>query len=401
MKKLLILSLFASAIILLGCKKSSDSGSNTGDVINNSDVRVTTYSPQDITSTSVVCGGDAIVSQGLSLTEIGVCWSDTGNPSLDDYHYSTTEWDVPYVQKIDGLTPNTKYYIRAYALRGLEYYYGEIKTFTTSNGSITPAPEGAINGLFSISETQKVYFSKGNLQYQASTDTWRFAEHQWDYVGTQTPDYWDNVGGTVSGSDNRLISPTYNGWIDLFGFGTGQNPTNSSTDPGSYYMFQDWGWNTILNGGEPGIWRTLNKNDWNYIINERMTTSGIRFIKAQITELPNSNTINGLILLPDYWKKSMYNFNDINSSRYDCNQISVSNWNTLENAGAVFIPAAGARYGNNVSLVNSHGYLWFTYLNNAWSIIFNQNIIYEGGSTSESGLSVRLVQEVKNIKMTN
>ena len=27
-------------------------------------------------------------------------------------------------------------------------------------------------------------FSKGNLQYRASTNTWRFAEHQWDFVGS-------------------------------------------------------------------------------------------------------------------------------------------------------------------------------------------------------------------------
>ena len=79
--------------------------------------------------------------------------------------------------------------------------------------SISPIiPDGALPGLFSVSATQRVYFSQGNLQYQASTDTWRFAEHQYDYVG----------------SDNRSISSTYSGWIDLFGWGTGSNPTLSS-----------------------------------------------------------------------------------------------------------------------------------------------------------------------------
>ena len=38
--------------------------------------------------------------------------------------------------------------------------------------------EGAINGVFSVASNKKVYFSQGNLQYQASTRTWRFAEHQ-------------------------------------------------------------------------------------------------------------------------------------------------------------------------------------------------------------------------------
>lgn len=41
-----------------------------------------------------------------------------------------------------------------------------------------------IKGKFSVNSTQQVYFSKGNLQYQASTKTWRFAEHQWDFIGS-------------------------------------------------------------------------------------------------------------------------------------------------------------------------------------------------------------------------
>ena len=52
---------------------------------------------------------------------------------------------------------------------------------------VSAAPTGAIDGKFSINATGgKVYFAKGNLQYQASTNTFRFAEHQWNYVGGST-----------------------------------------------------------------------------------------------------------------------------------------------------------------------------------------------------------------------
>ena len=44
------------------------------------------------------------------------------------------------------------------------------------------APEGAVDGLFSVSENTKVFFSQGNLQYQPSTHTWRFADEQYDYL---------------------------------------------------------------------------------------------------------------------------------------------------------------------------------------------------------------------------
>ncbi len=43
---------------------------------------------------------------------------------------------------------------------------------------------GAIDGVFPVSENTYVNFAQGNLQYQPSTNRWRFAEHQWDLLVT-------------------------------------------------------------------------------------------------------------------------------------------------------------------------------------------------------------------------
>ena len=108
-------------------------GGNNGN--NDNDVRVTTYTPQDITGMTAKCGGDVIVTQGLSLSELGICWSKEMNPTANHNCLSTTIWNEPFVCTITGLIPNTKYYVRAYVLRGLEYYYGEEMSFVTdSNG---------------------------------------------------------------------------------------------------------------------------------------------------------------------------------------------------------------------------------------------------------------------------
>ena len=114
-----------AAFFATGCNKEN----------NDTDVRVTTYTPQDVTQTSAVCGGDVIVTQGLSLNELGVCWSTSNKPTVEDAHLHTTNWSEPYVCTITCLEPGTTYHVRAYALRGLEYYYGGDKTFTTEGNS--------------------------------------------------------------------------------------------------------------------------------------------------------------------------------------------------------------------------------------------------------------------------
>ncbi len=134
MKSIAAMMLTVAMMLVAGCKPEDDpnnGGGNNGN--NDSDVRVTTYMPQDITATTAKCGGDVIAVQGLSLSELGVCWSKEQNPTIENAHVFTTNWREPYVCIITDLEPETKYYVRAYALRGLEYYYGEDKSFTTES----------------------------------------------------------------------------------------------------------------------------------------------------------------------------------------------------------------------------------------------------------------------------
>ena len=293
-------------------------------------------------------------------------------------------------------------------------------SFTVTSDKILVAnfiPQGAINGKFTISDSgDQVYFSQGNLQYQASTETWRFAENQWDYVGTQTPDYSGAFGGTIEGSDNGDISQTYSGWIDLFGWGTSgwdcgntyYHPWNSE-DGGAYYgpsgystltgsyANSDWGvYNAITNGGnQPNQWRTLNIAEWRYLINTRNTISGIRYVKANVCN------INGLILLPDDWDSSYYSLNctNQNGSSFSENIITASQWSTIEQHGAVFLPAAGYRNMTNVIDAGVNGRYWstsFYYANSSQVLGFNEPGLNPGyGSSRSEGLSVRLVRNVE------
>lgn len=133
-KKITMVLISAMVIIGTGCSPEDDPNNGA----NNSDdvcVTVTTYAPQDITSTTAVCGGEAAVTQGDSLTELGVCWGLELNPAAEDNHCSTTNWNEPFFCTLTDLEPGKIYHVRAFALNESTYYYGEDKSFTTeSNG---------------------------------------------------------------------------------------------------------------------------------------------------------------------------------------------------------------------------------------------------------------------------
>lgn len=224
-------------------------------------------------------------------------------------------------------------------------------------------PQGALNGLFSVSDTKQVYFSQGNLQYRASTETWRFAINQYDYVG----------------EDNSNISPpygisVYNGWIDLFGWGTSgymhgavcYQPWSTSTTGSDYYAYgnfqsnlydqygkADWGYNAISNGGNVvNSWRTLTQEEWTYLFSGRANANQ-KFGHGKIV------SIVGLIVLPDEWTiPSSLSFVSGNGS-YSRNVYTLEEWEAMEAAGAIFFPAAC--YRNEFEFVvesSFKGYYW-------------------------------------------
>ena len=297
-----------------------------------------------------------------------------------------------------------------------------------ANFNVLQAPSGAIDGRFSVGNNQQVYFSKGNLQYKAGTNTWRFAEHQYDYVGTQVPDQYDNSGGNVSGSDNHNIGENYNGWIDLFGWSTSgyvhgaicYQPWSTAPNNPNYYAYgsqnydlenvsgqADWGYNSISygNGTTPqNQWRTLTKNEWNYVFNVRQAstingTPNARYAKAKVAD------VNGVILFPDNYThpSGVTQPTAINQPGINWNQTNniynSTQWGQMENQGAVFLPAAGYRGGNPATVVyyaGAQGLYWSsTHQNNDNSYMIrikNTEIIYnDSPEQRHRGLSVRLV----------
>ena len=257
---------------------------------------------------------------------------------------------------------------------------------------------GMLYGKFSVSDSTQVSFSQGNLQYMGSATTpyWKFAEAQWDYMGTTQGSSAENIdrdlfGWGTSGYDHGAVC--YQPWStnssnsNYYAYGMAEYNLNDETGQA------DWGYNTIVNGGnqENIGWRTLTVDEWDYLINTRTTTSGIRFVRGSV------NNINGVILLPDHWSVSIYALNDINGGSYDSNIISAADWTSiLEANGAVFLPASGKREGTSFGYVGSQGFYWSaSYDDNdrAYIIEFHNNYFDTDWGMRNFGRSVRLVKD--------
>ena len=199
------------------------------------------------------------------------------------------------------------------------------------------------DGAFSVSQNKYVYFSKGNIQYNESTKTWRFAENQWD-----------------------IVSDTLN---DLF----------------------EWEGSITKMGDKE--WRTLTKDEWDYLLNRRKTKSGVRYAKAVV------NDVNGVVLLPDNWKGS-YSLNNINDrgALYSGNRIKQSEWERkFATYGAIFLPASGYQHGH-IFRVGSAGRYWSSSKesgNNAFCVSFTINELEITTDNCKNGLSVRLVRDAE------
>ena len=358
---------------------------------------VVTLPVTGVTATTATGVIDVVGKSYCGGMEMGLCWGMLHAPTVKGQHACCDHLGDSIV--LSGLLPDATYFARAYLSGSAGIVYGNEVTFNTlPSKTKMQLPEGALPGLFSVGEGKQVYFSKGNLQYRATTRTWRFAEHQYDIVGL----------------DNNKISETYDGWIDLFGWGTsgydhgavnwqpwsGNKDTQSnalhraygeaSCDLYDHSGKADWGYNAISNGGnQEHQWHTMSRDEWAYLLHVRNTASGVRFANATV------NGRRGTVVLPDHWKTSCYQLNYVNDagSDFKSNNIPLSDWQrVLEPSGAVFLPMAGARTIDGV-YEDLPTYQTSTAASDCAYIV--QHCFINAGAHRGDGFAVRLVQEVE------
>ena len=260
--------------------------------------------------------------------------------------------------------------------------------FSATSATVMPEQEVVVVYSFSVSATKQVLFAPGNLQYTQSTTTWSFAENQYDYIG-----------------DNNLSGSELADKIDLFGW-SGSDYNNfgvstSNTINDYFGSFVDWG-SKQIGSDASNTWRTLTNDEWEYLLNTRTNASSLKGV-AQV------NGVNGLVFLPDNWRcpagvTFKYGFHSSDGAEYYAayQTFTADQWSKLEDAGAVFLPAAGRRYSNWGVYDTQLGKYWsateyangFGSYTNAGYLIFESNEAKMVNDGRASGCSVRLVKDL-------
>jgi uncharacterized protein (TIGR02145 family) len=104
----------------------------------NTSVRLTTSDVSEINVNSAISGGNVGNDGGNPISQRGVCWSTTPNPTTASSNSSNGTGLGSFSSNLTGLSPNTLYYVRAYAINSAGTFYGNQVSFTTAAvGSIT------------------------------------------------------------------------------------------------------------------------------------------------------------------------------------------------------------------------------------------------------------------------
>ncbi|MCQ2127221.1 MAG: hypothetical protein MJZ06_07295 [Bacteroidaceae bacterium] len=242
-----------------------------------------------------------------------------------------------------------------------------------------PLSDAVLPGVFNISIGKHVQFSQGNLICDISGETpkWGFYENQYGYA---------------TGYSSTLISLFTWGYDPIESLYPGSIISNTINHLEGNYLPQDKDWGSQIGDGK--TWRTLTGEEWKYLFETR-TNAQDKYGYATV------GGVYGIIILPDIFTDPMKNggsgaFVPKTTTGWNANVYTTGgDWEAMEAAGAVFLPAAGSRSGSSLSYVGDYGFYWSSsHPTNSgpYGVTFDKSFInpYSSGDAT-TGKSVRLV----------
>ncbi len=409
--------------------------SRTGDVelvfAQASSASVATAMPTDITATSAVAGGMVTLPEGTHVFLRGVCWGTMPSPDIDGDHTDEGTGIGSFSGTLEGLNPNTTYFVRAYAVSDHGLSYGNELSFTTLSGIPVVMTTEVSDVTGNSALCGGTVTDGGGLEITARGVCWS-TSHNPTLSDSHTSD-GSGTGSFTSSLTGLSASTTYyvrayatNSYVTIYG-GEQSFTTEAGGGSGGDHAYVDLGlpsgllWATCNVGadspedfGDYFAWgETQPKDTYNWSTYQYCNGS-VRTLTKYCDNSSygyNGFTDNLTTLLPEDdaatanwgsdWRmptkeewQELYN----NTTVTWTTQNGVNGrLFTASNGNSLFLPAAGCRDDSNLNGAGSGGYYWSSSLytggpSYAWYFTFYSGdyILYYCGRNF--GLSVRAVR---------
>lgn len=259
---------------------------------------LTTIAINNIAFASASSGGNITDDGGAPITQRGVCWSTSPNPTTSNNVTNDFTGTGLYFSYLSVLTGNTTYYVRAYAINSAGTAYGNEFSFTTPAGGIVSNPGSGVtfdgytyssivlgNGQEWMSENLRttVYSNGDPIPNVTVGSTWGgLTTGAWAYYNNDSQ--YNNPYGKLYNSytviDSRNVCPT--GW---------HVPSDAEITALVNYL-----------GGAPTAALKLKATGTAWPNNTNITNqSGFNALPSGFRDSQNSSVFNGLTSYASYW----------------------------------------------------------------------------------------------------
>jgi uncharacterized protein (TIGR02145 family) len=349
MKKLLLLS----ALLIFAC--SSDSEGNPCIY----EPTLSTEAVTDITETSATLNGIiAIVSENCDVpnnAEQGFVYSTEIQPTLEDIQVNVNGTNISTT--IEGLVPNTTYYVRSFLTNNLGDFYGNEMEFTTAETSLVNCDGNPVPTI--VYGTQEWTVENACLTtYRDGTPIPEVTDDiEWQYLTTGAWRYYNN----------DPTKPRLYNWYAVMGVHDNDpNTPNKEFAPEGWHVPSDAEWTTLE--------EYLIANGYNY----DATTTGNKIAKA-MASTTGWNFFEDLI----YYPGIIGNDQSLNNS---------SGFNAFPE-GYCLLSGQFYDEGNNVFFWSSTESTEFNTVSINRILYINYNLLYRNDYYKTGGYSVRLVKD--------
>ncbi|MBI9038792.1 MAG: T9SS type A sorting domain-containing protein [Bacteroidales bacterium] len=217
-----------------GYSANPESGEGDGSFVIATIPTVTTTAASAIGFMEATSGGEVTFDGGSTVTEKGICWSKSTEPTTSDVKKKDYSGQNPFTKTMYDFVPGETYYIRAYAINGEGTAYGNEVSFTadTYGSASAPSGDGSSGSPYQISSLNELAWMMQNPDtwdsyFELAADIDASASSAWDGgkgyapIGRQTPTedqfngYLEGNGYTIS---NLYVNRPNTNDVGLFGY---------------------------------------------------------------------------------------------------------------------------------------------------------------------------------------